>query len=192
MYCQKCGTRLPPGALYCFKCGAPVNTGKNQENSPNVEPQWEYCEIVFDKKQRLLYWEAFFWAKAISSDGVYEAAKSPIVKKWDIPEVPKRDDQSYARIHNLLINQLIAEGWEHTGDRGEKWWNVRFRRNIIIEKSTADLAVIIGADQQIIDLLNQGLKIKAVKVYQKSAGVGMREAKQYVDEVHRKLKLLKK
>jgi large subunit ribosomal protein L7/L12 len=51
------------------------------------------------------------------------------------------------------------------------------------ESKTSDLA-----SQAVIDLIYQGKKIEAVKVHREETGLGLKEAKDTVDEIERRVK----
>ena len=61
MYCIHCGASMPDEAKYCSTCGKSQSTKPGQEGaqvvqanlSNNGQPQYEYCEIVFESKMGL-------------------------------------------------------------------------------------------------------------------------------------------
>jgi len=124
MYCINCGSQLSDDANYCLKCGKP--------QKPNIqvdEVKWETCEIVYEEINRggvFSNSQMRFWADAIGQKGSYNAGASISFEQYVYP--PASDDQRALNAHRDLIKQLIADGWEATGDRGNGWWSHRFRR----------------------------------------------------------------
>ena len=123
MHCLECGTKLPEDAKFCYRCGTPV--GKTSSNS--TKEQWEYCEVKRLEKENWWngMWYAGFLADAVSpAKGQYVALKSRELK-------PKESDKDAL---NTLLNefsvQLVKDGWEPISERGQEWWELRFRRKI--------------------------------------------------------------
>lgn len=88
IFCMNCGNELPDDANFCLKCGKPV--GNVAKSTPQTEPKWEYCEIVFTYEtdvvknnkrklsERMLggkYYTIVIFAKGIGPKG-----------KFDIPD----------------------------------------------------------------------------------------------------------
>jgi len=120
MYCGKCGTKLPEEANFCLKCG----TSRKGDVS-SAEPRYEFCEIVYTVASKsLLSCYLLFWAKAVGSKGSYDAGKSNQFSG----NFPMAHVNHHVNPHNSLINKLVGDGWEPTGDRGEQWYSLRFRR----------------------------------------------------------------
>ena len=122
MFCSNCGTELPTDAAFCWKCGKPTKPGTRAE-----EPKGETCEIVYEEIYHVWYPEHKFWAQAIGANGRYSAGE--IVFKnnsWNVLS----DDRKTVAALDSLINKLVQEGWESTGDRGRNWFNHRFRRRV--------------------------------------------------------------
>lgn len=109
MFCYKCGTQLPNEAEFCWKCGKP-QTAQSQGD----EPRWETCEIV---------WQKGFVVEAIGPAGKYSPAEAAITSGSQSNDLDVSE-------HRALVSRLTEEGWEPTGDRGEGWWNNRFRRRV--------------------------------------------------------------
>jgi hypothetical protein len=40
-FCTKCGTEIPAGAMYCVKCGNPVQSTGAQQQPPPPSPSWQ-------------------------------------------------------------------------------------------------------------------------------------------------------
>ena len=126
MYCMSCGTELPEHAKFCLECGRPTRPGTPTEREG---PRWEYCEIVWSKI-RSVPATLQFWASAIGPKGLYSAGASP---EWSLffgEPYPRRDRNSDRRAHEELIEMLLDDGWEPTGEKGEYWYEDRFRRRI--------------------------------------------------------------
>ena len=127
--CSKCKTDLHEYMNYCWNCGEPHKDGLQRANVQK-EPKYETCEILFDKDEKKSGWASpvmQFWAKAIGSYGVYNTGES-VYFKGALP--PESDNDKALIAHKLLVSKLIRDGWESTGDRGETWYNYRFRREI--------------------------------------------------------------
>ena len=90
----------------------------------------ETCEIVYEEvKWGLINSKYKFWASAIGPQGSYNAGSSPVFKN-ERTFGPSSTDKQSLNAHNALIQKLIKDGWESTGDRGTAWFNYRFRRQV--------------------------------------------------------------
>jgi hypothetical protein len=132
MYCGNCGKSIPEDARYCCYCGK--STDPNSQNN-NDKFIWEYCEIAWAGKYskfRTLWSDAYFWAKAIGKKGVYNAGESPRFKSHAVGYgQTDKEKQIAVTDHTILIEQLIKDGWEPTGELGSIWWDQKFRRKVI-------------------------------------------------------------
>ena len=166
MYCSNCGTELSDDANFCLKCGKPQKPDIQAD-----EIKWETCEIVFEivssgwlGKTRMR-----FWADAIGQEGSYNAGDS-IPFEQHVPP-PESNDQLAVIAHRDFVGQLVADGWEATGDRGNTWWSHKFRRKVVArlkeEKDFVNL-VILSAGRS---------KIETIKVIRKLTNLGLGEAK---------------
>ena len=138
MYCIHCGASMPEGVKYCPNCGNSQSTKPGQEGSlvgkvnpsSNGQPQYEYCEIVFESKMGLVFIKGRFWAKAAGPRGVYPAA---VGKKWETgapQDVGNR--RKYESACDDMVMMLIKDGWELIPNKGPNYWNFKFRRLVAI------------------------------------------------------------
>lgn len=127
MFCMKCGTQIPDDANFCYKCGASIG----QAVRITDEPKWEHCEIVYDCNEGFVSGHDFwFWAKAVGTSGTYCAASSTHAKYWYGDGTPNSEWPVHTQLHSELVRKLVADAWEPTGERGNNWWNMRFKRRI--------------------------------------------------------------
>jgi len=132
MFCLTCGTQLPDDANFCHKCGTPIG----QTQSSKVT--WEYCQICWDEEDSLFSGtQVWFWADAVGPEGKYNAGESPRYRTWGNTRVygpadlsHKKDRANAEEAHNRLVQMLISDGWEPLPERGEYWWQLRFRRRV--------------------------------------------------------------
>jgi hypothetical protein len=139
MDCKNCGTQLPDGANFCYKCGKPQS-----DNLQVDEPKWEICEIYHSVEKKGTIFsrpELIFWAKASGPNGNYNAGKSVRFlgdRVYDRPlhgidVTPSRWDDEMAYAKNALYNletNLLKDGWEFLGSFGEFYWKKRYRRRV--------------------------------------------------------------
>jgi hypothetical protein len=126
--CSNCGQKLPDGARFCSRCGAPtgeppLQPGEFAHVRPAEPAGYEVCEID--------YWRGYlkcdFFARSVATDGVTEVARSPLFR-WFRNTPPPRDGKALAA-HTVLVQRLIDAGWEPAGASGT-WYAQRFRRAI--------------------------------------------------------------
>ena len=133
MFCKSCGKDLPDDANFCLRCGRPMRS-EAHASIPAIQvvsPQWETCEI----KDRLVQkpgWNTnaicIYYAEASGPTGIYEVAQSP-------PYEAGRPDAQTSL--DVLINQLMSEGWEYGGSYAAVCWAKTFRRLVTPERLQA-------------------------------------------------------
>lgn len=130
MYCVSCGTQLPDEANFCWKCGKPQKSGIRAD-----EPQWEICEIDWRSikiKSGGLFGlgdtstEGYYFATAIGPKGQYEVAKSKTFHVLGYRPASDTPDEHL----QALISQLVNNGWEPQGRKGNTRYDYSFRRRI--------------------------------------------------------------
>ena len=52
----------------------------------------------------------------------------PIALPAGASRIPLMEDAQHLALHRELVEQLQREGWELLHERGEQWWQLRFRR----------------------------------------------------------------
>jgi hypothetical protein len=126
VYCASCGTHLPDDANYCLKCGRP-----QREEVKGTAFRWETCTIdIAYTKRGFLTQKVKLWADATGPRGSYRVAESPDFEPyfgqplWD----EKAQHSKVQQPLNELISKLLSEGWEPLPNKGELWYNLRFRR----------------------------------------------------------------
>ena len=175
MYCSQCGTQLSDDANFCLKCGKP--------QKPNIqvnEIKWDTCEIVYDTISKGgLFSNARmkFWADAIGQEGSYNAGVSILFEQYVPP--PESNNQRTVNIHRDFIQQLVTDGWEPTGDRGNDWWSYRFRR-----KAMDKVASKSSEEKDFVDLviLDAGVsKLETIRVIRNLTNLGLGDAKKLAE-----------
>lgn len=122
MYCIHCGTELPDQANFCWQCGKPQRA---QAPSPAAhELRWESCQIEWAVVSSAPS-QAKLWADARGSQGSYNAGEV----LYAVPVLTPGSKQTESA-HKELVAQLTRAGWEALPERGEAWFNTRFRRRI--------------------------------------------------------------
>ncbi|MCX6032986.1 MAG: zinc ribbon domain-containing protein [Chloroflexi bacterium] len=127
-FCANCGARLSKGTRFCPDCGA-----TQKEATLTRGKRVTTCEIVFvQTASGLTGAKGCFEAKAIGPSGTYSAGLSQVFQTGLNASGPdiKASNKQVMELHRELIDRLVNEGWEPTGDRGAEWWNQRFRRQI--------------------------------------------------------------
>ncbi len=127
MFCINCGANLPDGASFCPKCGKPQTQDIQAE-----EPKWETCEINYKVTLNgLTGTRGYFCADAIGPSGMYVAERG---EEFGCGYNTWLPDSNHASRHKALVAVLIGDDWEPTGERGEHWWQNRFRRRVAAGK----------------------------------------------------------
>lgn len=136
MFCSNCGTNLPDGANFCLTCGKPQTQGL-----PADAPKSETCEINYKvTHDGLTGTRGYFCVDAIGPDGPYMANRS---EEFSCGYNTWTPGVNHAPRHKALVDSLVKDGWEPTGDRGEAWWQNRFRRTAAARKTgTVDLLLL--------------------------------------------------
>jgi hypothetical protein len=164
MFCINCGANLPDEANFCLKCGKQQKQGVQTD-----ETKWETCEINYKvAHDGLTGTRGCFRAEAIGFDGVYEAGRSQEFGCGYNMWLPDSKNEAH---YNALIENLVKDRWEPTGERGEHWWNNRFRRKIVPKSSD---------EQNFVNLviLNAGSKkLETIKIIRSLTKFGFAEAK---------------
>ena len=131
MFCWNCGTQIPDEASFCLKCGKPQKQGSQKDEIK------ETCEIDSEKVAdgSILSGDHFkFWGRAIGTRGQYSAGESKVFTGYygGSYSYPDKDNKENREALESLVNWLVKDGWEATGDRGSNWWNLRFQRKNVI------------------------------------------------------------
>jgi hypothetical protein len=168
MFCPKCGTANQDDANFCYKCGTSF-AGKVPEQT-----RYEICQIEgaqITKGFGEIFGRTFrFWAEAVGPKGKYVVAQY----EWrdgayHSPYGPDGQCQQCLRAHSEFIRQLTKDGWEPSEERGEIWYQMRFRRKAVVATEEASFDVI---------LLSAGnRKIDVIKVIRELTNFGLGEAK---------------
>lgn len=99
---------------------------------------YEHCMIIrVPLKVRLLISTTQCWrfeAEALKPNGKYIAAYSETLREdndyRNAYGNPVASNQWHQKHCNTLLQTLIADGWELTGEKGQNWWNYKFRREL--------------------------------------------------------------
>jgi ribosomal protein L7/L12 len=128
MFCSNCGTQIPDEANFCWKCGKP----QNKDIETYQEAKWENCEILWNETWTSFTGNntGFFSAEAINPYGKYRARRTKEFKLGIGGHSPSTDRRDQWNIHKAFVEQLLQDGWQATGDRGEAWWAIRFKRQV--------------------------------------------------------------
>jgi len=125
-FCMNCGTELPAEAKFCLSCGAPQTAGVR-----SAREKWERCEITYTRKQSLVTDSFTFWADAVGPRGSYSAGSVKPFKQFaPYTYPPDRNNDKAKAAHKQLVTMLLSDGWEPVDERGEGWWQLRFRRRV--------------------------------------------------------------
>ena len=132
--CPYCAELIQAEAKKCRHCGEWLDpAARVVASTGTAEPRWETCEITFDTQWQMLSRKYTFYAMAIGPNGQYVAAQGPA---WTVVGGSAFVDYSHFKkrkageSHDNVVQQLMADGWEPTTDRGEAWFNHRFRRRV--------------------------------------------------------------
>jgi hypothetical protein len=94
-----------------------------ESNGSPASNGWDTCEIVWWRG----YWKSDFYAQAVAPDGfAYDVARSRPFS-WRSDEEPPRTG-AIASAYSLLVEKLVADGWEEIGNGGS-WYARRYRRS---------------------------------------------------------------
>lgn len=131
MHCGQCGVAIvPDAAKFCWNCGIPVHgwgtASPPASASTSPASNLETCDIaVMDGSLN----KGFFQANAHGPDRPYIAAKSPEFSMLSRDSFWLNQSEVHT-IHEHLVTQLEASGWETLGTTGQDWWSTTFRRAI--------------------------------------------------------------
>ncbi|MHB8596161.1 MAG: hypothetical protein ACYDER_05045 [Ktedonobacteraceae bacterium] len=75
-----------------------------------------------------------FEAEALKPTGKYTAAYSETLREdndyRNAYGNPVASNQYHQKYCDRLLQNLIVDGWELTGEKGPNWWNYKFRREL--------------------------------------------------------------
>jgi len=118
MHCSKCGTELPDGASFCWKCGLSTGLDVVGRTEP---PHFEVCHLVVRSSGTIYWWEAIQETErgrvvVAKSAAWEELGTGPhTLAEWLYRNVTERYAKEIAlsnRQRRLLISTLAADGWE--------------------------------------------------------------------------------
>lgn len=99
-----------------------------------ADQRWEYCEVFRKKEPGCFYTGYYFYAEAISPvKGKYIAQKSNMISTWTFLLHFPYDEPSakvLEKSHDEIVNLLVKDRWEPLPERGDNWWNVKFKRSV--------------------------------------------------------------
>lgn len=142
MFCSNCGTQIPDEANFCWKCGKP----QKKDFEPSHQVQLEYCEVMWYEISASFTGnnKGYFYAEAINPHGKYTTRETKAFNLGLGGHLPSADRQG--TIHKEFVDQLLQDGWQATGDRGEAWWALRFKRQVEEKSLTVILEPHAKAD----------------------------------------------
>jgi hypothetical protein len=126
--------QLQEDANFCHKCGHTIKDTKKPVDD-NVE--WEYCQIELKYRDDPSYVRrtfpgffnihnvCWFFAEAVGADGKYNAGNSS-----EFTSGAKHTKKESETKHSQLIEKLLKEGWVPLPERGDAWWQWRFKRKL--------------------------------------------------------------
>lgn len=136
MFCYKCGAQNQDDARFCNKCGTSIAPGSRTGN----QVDYEICQIEchFNEGLGEYVGRTFnFWADAIGPKGQYNAGKHTwkegglLTSFSGFKHNPYGPDSSCSKCleaHKQFIQKLVSDGWQPTQERGQSWYQLRFRR----------------------------------------------------------------
>ncbi|MCE7984609.1 MAG: zinc ribbon domain-containing protein [Caldilinea sp. CFX5] len=139
MFCQNCGTKLVEKANFCHHCGAST-VFYQPADTLDTTVRFEYCQIEavtgkssFFPRPKVNF---KFCAEAIGSGGPYIADetqefKAEFGRDFGDKSQIEPDVRFWGDIHKKFTAQLVKQGWEPLSDRGNQWWQIKFRRRIV-------------------------------------------------------------
>jgi len=144
MYCVHCRKSIPEDAAFCAYCGKSVSVGQSQPTAS--EPFWEQCEIT----EGLDGSHVYYWADSIGEKGRFNAGESP---RWSgspgvaglmaeslvsgmtfglidpIGSRHKATERAAGDALKELVRKLVEDGWQPLPERGERPYQLQFRRH---------------------------------------------------------------
>jgi hypothetical protein len=91
-----------------------------------IDPNWDRCVIdVETNRVGLFTGKNKFCTRAGGVKGVYNAGDSPVFKGQ-----PSSTKKEVVEAHRVLVERLIADGWEPIDVGIYDWWAQRFRRRV--------------------------------------------------------------
>lgn len=173
MFCINCGTSLPDEAIFCIKCGKPQKPGVQEAE----KTEWitETCEINYKiTHDGLTGTRGYFCADAIGTSGLFMAGRSLEFGCGYNTWLPESNNASH---YKTLVENLVKDSWESTGERGEHWWNSRFRRKVKVADKSLD-----GQNFVNLVMVNAGSKkIEVIKVIRQLTKLELIDAKRLTE-----------
>jgi len=163
---MQCGKELPDDANFCLKCGKPI--GSTAKPTPEPEPKWEYCEIVYQQRvDKHWYGDSYFiqlWAKGVGPNGTFNAGEvEEIQGYW-----PDSGESRHQELANRLVKLLTSKGWEPLPNKGTEWYSYKFRRKVSPSSSLPPIQKVEMSPKTSFDWLSKGNALFDLKRYEEA------------------------
>jgi hypothetical protein len=95
---------------------------------------------------------------------------------------------SFAVLLTALIGSILSPfgSIRVQEERTRLLWMVDAKLDLLLKHAGIDFDPYKNIPSQVLDALQRGEKIRAIKNYMRAAGVGLKEAKDFVEEVQRR------
>jgi hypothetical protein len=86
----------------------------------------------------------------------------------------------------VILGSIIARFRTGVDTRLRTLWRVEAKINLLLEHAGIEFDPYKGLPQEVADALRRGEKIRAIQLWRGATGVGLREAKEFIEEVQRR------
>jgi ribosomal protein L7/L12 len=85
----------------------------------------------------------------------------------------------------LILMALIGTRLNKIQDRISELWRVEAKLDLLLKQANIQFDPFVHVPREIAEAVRAGKKIKAIKLQRQTSGMGLKEAKEFIEEIER-------